>query len=94
MVNLKEWKPCEHIFSNGTEFELFEDHCCSCTKYRNAKCKILSNIYRAMWDEDYFPYESLLEHRQYGGKICKEYTTVKPKRNRNKDIEGQMSFME
>ena len=24
---MSEWKDCEHIFSNGTEFEIFYDHC-------------------------------------------------------------------
>ena len=77
--------PCEHIFSNGTEFMLFMETQCwrGCTRYRNEKCRVLNAIHNAMFEEKYFPYDDLLDFEGYGGKICKHYTT-EPLKKRNK----------
>lgn len=84
-------KDCTTIFSNGTEFELFENRCFSCTRYRNAKCRILQRCYEAMWDRSRFPYDDLQEwDNRYGGKVCKSFTDEPATRKRHrKQIYGQ-----
>ena len=89
----KEWIDCKHIFSNGTEFEIFEENCQRCARYRNEKCRILQACYRAMFDPSEFPYADLLDHVKYGGKRCKSFTTEKPQRAyQKKPMEGQMTL--
>ena len=88
---MSEWVECKHIFSNGTEFELFENQCHECSRYRNGKCRIYMRILQSMFDESRFPYSDLLDHVKYGGKRCKHKTTELVKRNRrNKPIKGQI----
>ena len=88
--------PCKSIFSNGTEFELFVDKCCTCVKYRNDHCRILNAIYKAMWDENAFPYDDLLDWSDgYGGKSCKHYTTEKSSVARTrKQTKGQIGLFD
>ena len=86
---------CKHTFSNGTEFEFFQEtQCAGCKRYRNDHCKVLNACYRAMWDKDAFPYSDLLDYKGYGGKKCKRRTTdplTTHKRTR-KQISGQMTL--
>ena len=85
---------CKHIFSNGTEFELFvECQCAKCSRFRNAKCRIYSAIIKAMLREKYFPYDDLWEFKGIGGKVCKSFTTEPIKRHK-KQIQGQVSIYE
>ena len=92
---MSEWKPCEKIFSNGTEFELFLDGCYKCARYRNDHCRVLNKCYKAMFDASEFPYYDLLDHVKYGGKRSRHMTTEKPDVNRHrKQIAGQMSLFE
>ena len=91
--------PCEHIFSNGTEFGWFMETQCwrGCTRYRNDHCRVLNAIYKAMIDEKYFPYDDLLDFEGYGGKCCKHYTTEKIVRHKNHKLQeerGQISLLE
>lgn len=87
---------CKSIFSNGTEFGMFEEsQCCKCTRYRNGKCRIYTAIIKAMFDESFFPYDDLLDwDNGYGGKACKSFTDEPLKRkarqaSRNDLIDGQ-----
>ena len=93
---MNEWKDCKNIFSNGTEFMLFEERCCKCSRYRNERCRILNAIYRAMWDSSQFPYSDLQDHIKYGGKRCKHYTEESlPRKSRTKtQIKGQLSLFD
>lgn len=92
---MSDWKDCEHIFSNGTEYEIFCDQCLKCTRYRNERCRILKRIFQAMWDESKFPYKDLQEHVKYGGKRCRSFTTEKTKTERHKKpFPGQISMFE
>ena len=88
------WVECKHIFSNGTEFEIFQWQCEKCTRYRNGKCRILNKCYKAMFDKSEFPYSDLLERDDgFGGKMCKAFTTEKIKRLRHRKVtEGQISI--
>lgn len=89
--HMAELIECKHMFSNGTEYELFlEDQCDVCTRFRNSRCRIYNAIEKARWDEKFFPYSDLMEYERYGGKVCKQFTTEKPviKRHR-KQITGQ-----
>ena len=90
---------CRHIFSNGTEFELFMESQCfkGCVHYRNDHCRILNRIYMAMWDENKFPFDDLLEFEGVGGKVCKKFTTEAIKRRKNSNLQeerGQITFAE
>lgn len=88
-------KECKHIFSNGTEFELFnEQYCCKCSRYRNGKCRIYTAIIKAMFNEKYFPYKDLWEYEGIGGKGCKSFTEdhIPRKTRKRKEIEGQVMF--
>lgn len=92
---MSDWKDCEYIFSNGTEFEIFYDHCLKCTRFRNEKCRILQRIFQAMWDKSKFPYKDLQDHVKYGGKRCRSFTTEKTERHKNKKpVPGQISMFE
>jgi hypothetical protein len=85
--------PCKRIFSNGTEFELFqEQQCDKCKRFRNGKCRIFNKIMLAMFDETQFPYDDLLDwDNGYGGKACKSFTDEPVKHIRQrKEIEGQI----
>ena len=89
--------PCKHIFSNGTEFEIFLGHQClnGCVKYRNDNCRILNRIYDAMFDESKFPFSDLLDFEGIGGKVCKSYSIVKVEKKRNPHLQeerGQLSL--
>lgn len=79
-----ETKPCDCIFSNGTQFEIFMETQClnGCVHYRNDHCKILNRIYLAMFLPEKFPYDDLLDAVKYGNKYCKRYSTEKPPRRR------------
>lgn len=78
-----KWINCRHIFSNGTEFEIFQWQCEKCSRYRNGKCRIFTRCIKAMFDETVFPYNDLLDSAEgYGGKKCKSFTTEKQKRLR------------
>lgn len=73
--------PCNSIFSNGTEYEVFlETQCFRCTRFRNWHCRIVNACEKARWDEKYFPYDDLLEWERYAGKRCKSFTTEPIKR--------------
>lgn len=92
-INAVEWKDCATIFSNGTEFEIFQWQCEKCTRYRNGKCRIFSRIVEAMFDQSIFPYDDLMDAVGYGGKKCKSFTDEPIKRNRaHKAVDGQMSL--
>lgn len=91
--------PCRHIFSNGTEFELFAESQCynGCVYYRNEHCRILKRICEAMWDESVFPFDDLWEFEGIGGKACKRFTTEAIKKQKNHDLQkqrGQITFTE
>ena len=94
---MSEMIPCTSPFSNGTEFEWFiETQCERCTRLRNGQCR----VYKACWyayygDMDKFPYNDLLEYKQYAGKKCKHWTD-KPIEKKRKEhiIKGQISFSE
>lgn len=92
-----EWVDCRTMFSNGTEFELFEYHCEKCSKYRNGKCRIFNKIIQAMFlGESAFPFDDLLElSNGIGGKKCKSFTDepIKRKPYHKKQIYGQISFI-
>ena len=85
MLDMSEWHDCTHIFSNGTEFELFMERCWKCARFRNDHCAILNRCYDGAFDSSKFPYEHLLEHDKYGGKLCKKFTNESPKRQRRVD---------
>lgn len=91
-----EWRDCTTIFSNGTEFEIFQFQCEKCTRYRNGKCRVFTKCIEAMFDETKFPYKDLLDASGgYGGKKCKSFTDEPIKRNRNvKTVDGQISIMD
>ena len=83
---MPETKPCESIFSNGTQFEIFMETQCfkGCVYYRNDHCRILNRIYLAMIWPEKFPFEDLLDAVEYGNKYCKRYSTDrKPRQRRN-----------
>lgn len=83
---------CKTMFSNGTEYELFlETQCWRCTRYRRGYCRIWNACEDARFDESRFPYSDLMEYKEYGGKICKSFTTEKPIRHRV-ILKGQMSM--
>ena len=87
---------CRHIFSNGTEFELFMERCFRCSRYRNDHCRILNACYKAMWNLDEFPYDDLMEwDNGYGGKSCRHYTEepMSRKNRTARQTKGQMSFL-
>lgn len=86
--------PCKTPFSNGTEFQIFLDKCCTCTKYRNEKCRIIIACYKAMFDQKHFPFDDLLEwENHYGGKFCKHYTTEhRTVRRKPKQTTGQIGL--
>lgn len=91
--------PCRHIFSNGTEFMLFQETQCwnGCVKYRNDHCRILNRIYDAMVDESKFPFDDLLDFEGCGGKKCKAFSTEATKARKNRHLQeerGQLSFKE
>ena len=90
------WRECKYIFSNGTEFEIFQWQCEKCTRYRNGKCRIFTRCLEAMWDETRFPYSDLLEQDNgYGGKKCKSFTDQPQTRIRKpKQIPGQRSIFD
>ena len=90
---MAKWKDCEKVFSNGTEFEIFQWQCEKCTLYRNGKCKTLNRCYEAMFDKSKFPYDDLQDAIGYGGKRCKRYTEEPIKRKRaEKQIDGQITL--
>ena len=89
--------PCKHMFSNGTECELFLETQCfnGCTRYRNNNCRILNGVEKAMFvGESTFPFDDLLEWEHYGGKKCKSYTTdpLPRKKPVRKPMEGQIEI--
>ena len=88
---MEGWKDCTHIFSNGTEFEMFIEHCFKCKRYKNDHCRILNKCYKAMFDPSEFPYSDLLEHDRYGGKGCKSFTK-EPQKRHKRQCKGQISF--
>ena len=92
---MAELVPCKHMFSNGSEYMHFiETQCDKCTRFKNGYCRTFRMTDKARWDEKYFPYDDLLEYEQYAGKVCKRFTTEKPKRKKSvrKEIEGQISI--
>ena len=94
MLDMSEWHDCTHIFSNGTEFELFMERCWKCSHYRNDHCRILNRCYDGAYDASKFPYSELLEHDKYGGKLCKRFTEEPLPRAKHQTDENQLSFME
>ena len=89
--------PCKHMFSNGTEYELFLEHCFECVRFRNWKCRVLSACEKARFvGESAFPFGDLLEWEHYGGKVCKHFSTEKIKRLQKKAVvfPGQMDLFE
>ena len=70
-----EWTDCTSTFSNGTEFQIFLERCEKCTKYRAARCRIVAACYKAMYEEECFPFKDLQDHARYGGKRCRHFTT-------------------
>lgn len=95
---MQETEPCKHIFSNGTQFEIFLETQClnGCVRYRNDHCRILNRIYLAMFFPEKFPYDDLLDSVRYGNKYCKRYSTEKtPRRSRiNGKCNGQITIDE
>lgn len=92
---MSELRPCKHMFSNGTEYEVFLESQCfdGCTRFRNGKCRVFNALEDARFDETRFPYGDLLEYKGYAGKVCRRYTTEKPMRKRcGKPIPGQLCF--
>ena len=87
--------PCKHMFSNGTEYELFVETQClnGCTRYRKHSCRIINAIEKARWiGESAFPFDDLLEWERYDGKRCKRFTTEKTTRKppELKPLDGQL----
>ena len=90
--------PCKHIFSNGTEHEIFMEQQCynGCTRYRNGKCRVFNAIALAYFMPEYFPYEDLLDCEGYGNKYCKHYTTEPIERHKNHKLQeerGQITWI-
>lgn len=84
---------CKRPFSNGTECELFLDHCADCARCRNYNCAIINRIFKAMWDINYFPYEYLWEYEGIGGMSCKRFITeLPPRKKRDHPMKGQMEI--
>ena len=89
-----EWVDCTKTFSNGTEFQLFLERCEHCTRYRAGRCRIVQACYRAMYEEEYFPFKDLQDHARYGGKACRHFTT-EPQRRKSKkraELPGQQTM--
>ena len=95
---IPETKPCEHIFSNGTQFEIFMETQClnGCVYYRNDHCRILNRIYLAMILPEKFPYDDLLDAVKFGNKYCKRYSMDrKPRKSKiNGKYHGQIMIDE
>ena len=94
--HMRELKPCNHIFSNGSEYEFFLDsQCYRCTLYRKGHCRTFRMIEKARWEEKYFPYDDLMDYVKYAGKVCKRFTTEKQTRKKavKKQIDGQLSIL-
>jgi hypothetical protein len=99
MGNKSDKIPCQHMFSNGTEYELFlETQCFKCTRFRNWHCRIVNACERARFlGEKVFPFDDLMDWSGgYGGKTCKSYTTtpIPRKQPHRKAIVGQITISE
>jgi len=93
----REKIPCKHMFSNGTEYEMFlEGQCFRCTRFRNWHCRIVNACEKARFEgEKVFPFDDLLEYEGVGGKVCKSYSAEPMKRTRKaKTDENQIKFTE
>ena len=91
---MAEMVECTTRFSNGMEFEIFQENCLNCTRYRNDHCRILNRLYEAMFIPEVFPYSDLMDYKKYGGKHCKSFTKeplASPHRHK-KQINGQISL--
>lgn len=89
--------PCKHMFSNGTEYELFlETQCFKCTRFRKWRCRIVNACEMARFlGEKVFPFDDLMDWERYGGKTCKSFTTIpiarKPRQRKQIDGQGILS---
>ena len=92
---MNDWIPCTTLFSNGTEYEIFLEHCAKCTRYRTGRCRIVYACEMARIDARHFPYKDLEDNARYAGKRCKHYTSeIQRRKAKNPQLDGQVTFEE